>query len=98
MSILGAYVLRSARIWLGLRGLAILVLAYANLPPLPRSFGAFVIFVAVTTTLCIADVWRRRERALLGNLGVSMPQLTGMSVAFPMGAELSLLVTSTLYP
>jgi hypothetical protein len=77
---------------------AILVLAYANLAPLPRSFGAFVLFVAVTTTLCIADVWRRRERALLGNLGVSLPQLTVMSAVVPAVAELSLLATSTLLP
>ena len=83
-----AFAFRSAKLWFGARALLALALANANLPPFPRSTGAVIIVVLITTALCFAELWRRRERVLIGNLGVSQWAIAGLSVVPPTIAEL----------
>jgi hypothetical protein len=87
-----AYVLRSAWLWLGVRALTVLVLGVAELPPFPRSPKAALLFVLIGTTLCFVDAWRRRERALIGNLGVSPWTFAAMSVVPPTVGEICVLI------
>jgi hypothetical protein len=85
--VIRAYALRSVRLWLGLRGMTALFLAVNDLPPFPRSRAAVLFFVLVTTAVCFADVWVRHERALIGNLGMSLWTLAGVSALPPVLAE-----------
>ena len=91
-----AYALRSANLWLGLRGTMALVLAVADLPPFPRSANAVLFFVLVTTLICVLDVRRRHERALIGNLGLSLWTLAGISVIPPILAEVAFVAATRL--
>lgn len=77
-----AWTARSLRLWFGVRALGALVLMLNELEPLSRSPTDVLLFVLLTTAACFADVWVRRERVLLGNLGVSLPTL-GVVSAIP---------------
>jgi hypothetical protein len=91
-----AYVLRSARLWLGVRAVTVVVLAVAELSPFPRSPKAALLFILISTALCIVDVWRRRERALIGNLGVSLRTVAIVSVVPPALGELCVVAIAKL--
>lgn len=92
-----AYALRSARLWVGARAVTALVLANAELPPFPRSPGAGFLVVVIGTTLCFADLWRRRERVLTGNLGVSLWAFAGVSMGPQILCELGFVAALTLF-
>jgi hypothetical protein len=96
--VLRAYTLRSALLWLGLRGATALTLALAELPPFPRSLGAVHLFIALSLLLCFADVWRRHERVLIGNLGVSPWALGAICLVPAVIGELLLVALLRLIP
>ena len=48
--------------------------------------------IVVTVALLLADIGRRGERALWGNLGVSMTQLAGLSTAVCLVSETLLVI------
>ena len=66
-----AYLARGARLWIGARLFLSAPLLIAGIDPLDLTFKAAVLIVAVSVMLGAADVYRRHERALLENLGVS---------------------------
>ena len=75
-----------------------LVLAVAELPPVPRSAGAMLFFVVASTVLCFAEVVRRRERVLIGNLGMSGWSLAAISALPASCAELCFVAGARLIP
>jgi hypothetical protein len=89
--IAASYLRRGAGIWLGVRTIASLMTFLAGGNPLSLSFGATVATIAVSGALGLLETHRRHERALLGNLGVTMAMLTIMLVAPALLGELSLL-------
>jgi hypothetical protein len=92
-----AYLFRSARLWVGIRALTAIALGIAELPPpFPHSPKAALLFVLISTTLCFVDVWRRRERALIGNLGMSPWTLGAVSVVPPTLGELCVVIGAQL--
>jgi hypothetical protein len=92
-----AYALRSARLWLGLRATTAVGLAVANLPPFPRSLAAAHILIFLSLALCFAELWRRHERVLIGNLGVSPWTLGAVSLIPPLVCEAILTTALNLY-
>jgi hypothetical protein len=82
-----AYAVRSARLWVGLRAATALTFSLAELPPFPRSAGAVHLFILISMLLCFADVWRRHERVLIGNLGVRPWILAAVCLAPPAFGE-----------
>lgn len=67
--IVRAYVARGIRLWLAMRAIVTcLLLLGASSQRL--SLSAMIQLVVVSVALCFLDTHRRRERALLGNLGV----------------------------
>lgn len=79
--------LRSLRLWFGARALIALFLVVNTLDPLPASAPVRLLMVAITAALFFADVWRRREQVLIGNLGVSRWTLGAVAVVPAMFAE-----------
>ena len=59
--------------WIGARLLVSLLLALAGMDVLDLTFETAMLIVAGSVVLGIADIYRRHERALLENLGVSRP-------------------------
>ena len=80
--IVRAYLLRGARLWLGSRGLVSLMLLLRGFDPLRLSSVAMLTMIVLSVAVCFADTRRLRERALLGNLGVS-PFILGALFAGP---------------
>lgn len=74
-----AYLRRGAGIWVGARGVAAGVFALAS--QLDAVLEPSPLFIPIVAVLGLADIGLARERTLLGNLGVTMPQ-----VAMPLGA------------
>jgi hypothetical protein len=72
-----AYLLRGIGLWVGSRLLHALVLALAELPPFPVATLTSLHVIVFTGALALADIHRRRERVLLGNLGVSRAVIAG---------------------
>jgi len=83
MTLAGAFVARGARLWILVRLLVVVAVALsaalaggpppdaATAPLLVLAPAAALLVVPLTAMLGLADVARRGERALLGNLGVS---------------------------
>lgn len=65
------YVARAAWLWIGARLLVSAPMVLAGMDPLDITFGTAMLLVAGTVILGVADMFRRHERALLENLGVS---------------------------
>ena len=62
---------RGAGTWLGMRGLLALALLLVEQPPVAISAGTALALVVAAAAVGVADAYvRRRERALLGNLGL----------------------------
>lgn len=67
------YLARSSRLWIGARLLVSAPLALAGMDPLDLTFETAMLIVAGSVVLGVVDMYRRHERALLENLGVSRP-------------------------
>ena len=65
------YLLRGSVLWVGVRLMASAALALSKADPLHLTFTATLWLVALASALGWADVQRRRESILLGNLGIS---------------------------
>lgn len=96
--VMRTYALRSAQMWVGMRAMAAVYLAFNNAPAFPRSPGALIFFVLVTVAVCIAEMQLRRERMLIGNLGMSPWTLGGISAIPPLLAEACIVATAALLP
>lgn len=70
-----AFLWRSACIWIGARALLSAAFLFAALDPIHLPPIAIAQIVFVTVVLCLIDVHRRHERALLGNLAVDYKSL-----------------------
>lgn len=66
-----AYLARGAQLWIGARLLVSAPLVLAGMDPLDLTFQTAMLIVGGSVMLGIVDVYRRHERALLENLGVS---------------------------
>lgn len=66
-----AYLRRGVGLWVASRVLLAMVLAFAELEPIRLSTAGSIQLVLVTALVAWVDLHRRKERALLGNLGVS---------------------------
>lgn len=69
--LLRAYLLRGALIWLGVRMIVATIVFFAGGSPLQLSAATSLEVVAISVILGFVEFSRRRERALLANLGVS---------------------------
>ena len=76
--IVGTYVRRGAGLWIGMRAVVTVFTLLAQGDPLRPTAGMTIGIVAVSAALGLLETHRRRERALLGNLGVSLPALALM--------------------
>ena len=82
--IVRTYIARGIRLWLAIRGIVTcIILLGASSQRL--SLPAMIQLVGVSVALCFLETHRRRERALLGNLGV--PPFT-LAVLFALPAVL----------
>ena len=70
-----AYLVRGLWLWIGARLLAALVFVFARIGAVPTDTVTGVYMVALAMALGVVDVRRRRERALLGDLGVPIAVL-----------------------
>jgi hypothetical protein len=78
--IAAAYVARGARLWLATRLVVTVVLLFGQEEPIKFSPMAFAGMIVLSTAACFLDVRRRREAALLGNLGVSRLSLAPLFI------------------
>ena len=69
--LLRAYLLRGALIWLGVRMIVAVIVSLAGGSPLQLSAATSLEVVAISVILGFVEFSRRRERALVANLGVS---------------------------
>ncbi len=92
--IVRSYLVRSARLWVVARGLLVLQLLYAGQAPF--GFPSSVTAVAVTAALGLAETHRRREWALLGNLGVGMRELIPLLLVPPAIGETVLQIVKAM--
>ena len=76
--IVASYARRGAGLWIGVRAVASLFTILAQGDLLNPTAGLAIGIVAASAALALLETHRRRERALLGNLGVSLPALTLM--------------------
>lgn len=91
--IVRTYLLRGAFLWLLTRLLVSAVIAAAKGDPFAISLRSAVIVIAVSTAVAFAQTIRYRERAFLGNLGVTRAWLV---VSFALPALLGELATACL--
>ena len=80
--IVRAYLSRGARLWLAIRVTLSGVLLLAGANPIQLSAAAVVEIVFLSVVVSLLETQRRRERALLANLGVR-PLLLGALFAGP---------------
>jgi hypothetical protein len=66
-----SYLARGAWLWIGARLLVSAPLVLAGMDPLDLTFQTAMLIVGGSVLLGLLDVYRRHERALLENLGVS---------------------------
>ena len=59
-------------LWLGVRACFGMLLVFYGFPPIPTNFALALAIVGITGAALLADLQRRRERVLLGNLGVRL--------------------------
>jgi hypothetical protein len=78
MSLMRIYAVRGALLWVGSRALLSCLLLLAHVDPMELSVAATMSLVVGTVVLGYADISRRHERILLGNLGITH----GMLVMF----------------
>lgn len=87
------YLFRGLRLWIGVRVLVSLIFFLAGgLNGVLESFGGLApwAIVALCLFLGVVDLWRRNERALLGNLGVSRAMVGAALLLTAVSGELSL--------
>ena len=77
-----SYFARGAKLWFATRAALTALFLMAGFDPLRLSATTLIGIVVLTAALGYVDVRRRRERALLGNLGVS-PLALGAFLAGP---------------
>jgi hypothetical protein len=92
-----AFTLRSTRLWLITRATASLFVVLAEGHPLRLSVGAVLLMVVLSVTVCFFETWRRRERALIGNLAMSSWVLASLFVLPPVLGEAVLFVLGSLF-
>lgn len=92
--IVRSYLWRSATIWLGARLMAAAALTAASSDPVPAAANTAGALILITTLLGLADIHRRHERALLGNLGVSRTTLVALLAGPALIGELTLMIVS----
>lgn len=85
-----AYLARSFRLWLGIRVIVALAGALAATNLVRLSAAAIGPVVCLTVVVAFVDTGRRRERALLGNLGVGPLTLAALVAAPPLVAEIAI--------
>lgn len=90
------YAQRGMRLWASTRALASLLIVLAEGHPLRTSPTVIVQLVLLSVAVCFVDTWRLRERALLGNLGVSPAVLAGLFGLAAMTGEGLLLLAGSL--
>jgi len=90
-ALLLAYLLRGTIIWLGVRLMIAVIMALAGGSAFDLSPMASLEVVAISVILGFVEVSRRRERALLANLGVSRPMLFWMCLIPASVGELAVL-------
>ena len=73
-----AYLVRGVWIWLTTRLLVMLAFLWADIDPLQLSLGIALQVIVLSVVVGFVDVSRRRERALLGNLGIGSRPLGAM--------------------
>ena len=87
--IVRALLVRGLAMWIGARVLAALVFMFAQIP-VTLTVEAAIDLVVVAVALGFIDVGRRRERALLANLGIGATALAACLAAPAACGELSL--------
>lgn len=83
------YLTRALGIWVLCRLTAAMVGGLAGGDPLLLPARATILVVAVCVTLCMLDLARKRERALLANLGVSRTTVALWSAVPAVAGELA---------
>ena len=94
--ILRAYLPRAALLWVGARLMAAVAFAAAALPLFPVTLSAAAEIVVLSVLLGFADIARRRESSLLGNLGISRSVTGAMFAVSAVAGEVLLSLTVSL--
>lgn len=95
--IVRAYLMRGAVLWLLARILISVVLTAANSNPFALSVRSSVIIILIATALSCVQTARLRESVLLGNLGVSRPELAAYFAVPALVGELLISATAALF-
>ena len=90
------YLMRGALLWLGARLIASAALGFAEMDPLRLPVATTIGLVVFSVLIGVADVHRRHERALLGNLGLSRGMLVGFLAGPPLCGEAILSLVASL--
>jgi hypothetical protein len=69
--IVRAYLTRGVKVWVLTRALLIVAFLFSNADPFRLSAIEFIAVITLSAALGFLETRRHRERALLGNLGVS---------------------------
>lgn len=84
-----AYLARGAKLWVLTRALLIVAFLFANADPFRLSAVEFVGVITLSAALGFLETRRHRERALLGNLGVSPLVLGAMFTGPALAGEIA---------
>jgi hypothetical protein len=90
--VLRAYFPRAVWLWSLTRAAGTSLFALAGTSPAQISVETRIHYVLLAVAVCFVDLWVRRERALLGNLGVSRVAMASIFVAAAVIGELALLL------
>lgn len=78
--VVSAYLSRGLRLWLAVRGLGSLLVFLGGFDPLRLSAQTLILLLSVTAALAFIDLRIRKEAALIGNLGISIPAVMLITV------------------
>jgi hypothetical protein len=95
--IVRAYGFRGASLWLGIRAIASLLIVLSGADPFRLSAATISSVIFLSVIVCFIDTWRHHERALLGNLAVSMPALAALYVLPAVVGEAVLFAVGRLF-
>ncbi|MEO8619767.1 MAG: hypothetical protein ABI625_01805 [bacterium] len=84
------YLTRAGLLWVGARLLVSAAIALGGEDPTRTTFVPTMMIVIGSFALCVADVYRRHERALLENLAVSRMALVAMFASPALLGELGI--------
>ena len=94
--LVAAYLRRGVWLWISLRLLATAVYLFGDADPTPFWSTGSIGMVAAVAVLAFADMHLRKERVLIGNLGVSSAVTAAICAAPALAGEILITVVGRL--